>query len=227
MPTSGADASTATATATGAASEEPPGRSGPAASSAAVVSTHAGTSAAGAEDRRRVSLEPETAPGPPAAGGALPLRRLMSCSNGFIGRGDDAGDEPAELRATPDAGDEPAELRATPKGERGLPSGGVQLRSGERRGGGRGVAPPLGSAAKGSPLSSSRSGSQIDDDDSAGEGGRAARSSSSWCCACIASSSGSDEIAVSRSEAMSASLGAMSGPCGGEEASPGRSTMYL
>ena len=203
MPTSGADASTATATATGAASEEPPGRSGPAAS-AAVVSTHAGTSAAGAEDRRRVSLEPETAPGPPAAGGALPLRRLMSCSNGFIGRGDDAGDEPAELRATP-------------KGERGLPSGGVQLRSGERRGSGRG----------GSPLSPSRSGSQIDDDDSAGEGGRAARSSSSWCCACIASSSGSDEIAVSRSEAMSASLGAMSGPCGGEEASPGRSTMYL
>ena len=216
MPTSGADASTATATATGAASEEPPGRSGPAAS-AAVVSTHAGTSAAGAEDRRRVSLEPETAPGPPAAGGALPLRRLMSCSNGFIGRGDDAGDEPAELRATPDAGDEPAELRATPKGERGLPSGGVQLRSGERRGSGRG----------GSPLSPSRSGSQIDDDDSAGEGGRAARSSSSMCCACIASSSGSDEIAVSRSEAMSASLGAMSGPCGGEEASPGRSTMYL
>ena len=204
MPTSGADASTATATATGAASEEPPGRSGPAAPSAAVVSTHAGTSAAGAEDRRRVSLEPETAPGPPAAGGALPLRRLMSCSNGFIGRGDDAGDEPAELRATP-------------KGERGLPSGGVQLRSGERRGSGRG----------GSPLSPSRSGSQIDDDDSAGEGGRAARSSSSTCCACIASSSGSDEIAVSRSEAMSASLGATSGPCGGEEASPGRSTMYL
>ena len=220
MPKSGADASTATATATGAASEEPPGRSGPAAPSAAVVRTHAGTSAAGAEDRRRVSLEPETAPEPPAAGGALPLRRLMSCSNGFIGRGDDAGDEPAELRATP-------------KGERGLPSGGVQLRSGERRGSGRGVAPPLGSSAtpssalKGSPLSPSRSGSQIDDDDSAGEGGRAARSSSSWCCACIASSSGSDEIAVSRSEAMSASLGATSGPCGGEEASPGRSTMYL